>query len=76
MFTVVFLLLLCLVVAVGVVGTVAVGAHRTGRDLLAVRGNDVVTRLRAFMGTAAAKAGELATGTLDRVRTLTSARKA
>ena len=75
MLTVVLLLLLCLLVAVGVVGTVLAGAQRESRDLLTVRGDDVLTGLRSTARATAATAGELAIRGLARVRTLAAARR-
>jgi len=45
-------MLLCLLLAVAVVGLVAIPARREGRDLLTPKGEEVVSRVRERTGTA------------------------
>jgi hypothetical protein len=45
-------ILLCVVLAVAVVGLVAIPARREGRDVLTPKGEEVVTRLRDRTGSA------------------------
>ena len=45
-------MLLCLLLAVAVVGMVAIPARRQGRDLLTPRGEHVVSRVRERTGSA------------------------
>jgi hypothetical protein len=45
-------MLLCLLLAVAVVGLVAIPARREGRDLLTPRGEEVVSRVRERTGSA------------------------
>ena len=69
-------MLLCLVLAVGVVGLVAIPARREGRDLLTPKGEEVVSRVRektgSAMETAREKTGEAMGAARDKVVDVTS----
>ncbi len=69
-------MLLCLVLAVAVVGLVAIPARREGRDLLTPKGEEVVSRVRAATGsameTAREKTGEAMGAARDKVADVTS----
>ncbi len=51
-------MLLCLVLAVAVVGLVAIPARREGRDLLTPKGEEVLSRVRERTGSAMETARE------------------
>ncbi len=53
-------LLICLVLAVVVLGLVAIPARRSGRDLLTDRGEAVFVRVKTSAGEIGPKAGEIA----------------
>ena len=69
-------MLLCLVLAVAVVGLVAIPARREGRDLLTPKGEEVVSRVREKTGsaveTAREKTGEAMGAARDKVADVTS----
>lgn len=69
-------MLLCLVLAVAVVGLVAIPARREGRDLLTPKGEEVVSRVRektgSAMETAREKTGEAMGAARDKVADVTS----
>jgi len=69
-------MLLCLVLAVAVVGLVAIPARREGRDLLTPKGEEVVSRVRektgSAMETAREKTGEAMGAARDKVVDVTS----
>ena len=52
MVTLIVGMLLCLLLAVAVVGMVAIPARREGRDLLTPKGEEVVSRVRERTGSA------------------------
>ena len=64
-------MLLCLILAVAVVGLVAIPARREGRDLLTPKGEEVVSRVRERTGsaveTAREKSGEAIGAARDKV---------
>ena len=68
-------MLLCLVLAVAVVGLVAIPARRQGRDLLTPKGEDVLSRVRERTGsaveTAREKTGEAMSAARDKVADVT-----
>ena len=61
-------MLLCLVLAVAVVGLVAIPARREGRDVLTPKGEEVVSRVREKTGSARASMG----GARDKAGDVTS----
>ncbi len=69
-------MLLCLLLAVAVVGLVAIPARREGRDLLTPRGEEVLSRVREKTGsaveTAREKTGEAMGAARDKVTDVTS----
>jgi hypothetical protein len=69
-------MLLCLVLAVAVVGLVAIPARRQGRDVLTPRGEEVLTRVREKTGsaveTAREKTGEAMDAAREKVADVTS----
>jgi len=69
-------MLLCLILAVAVVGLVAIPARREGRDLLTPKGEEVVSRMRertgSAMETAREKTGEAMGAARDKVADVTS----
>lgn len=69
-------MLLCLVLAVAVVGLVAIPARREGRDLLTPKGEEVVSRVRERTGSvvesAREKTGEAMGAARDKVADVTS----
>ena len=69
-------MLLCLVLAVAVVGLVAIPARREGRGLLTPKGEEVVSRVRERTGsaveTAREKTGEAMGAARDKVADVTS----
>ena len=69
-------MLLCLVLAVAVMGLVAIPARREGRDLLTPKGEEVVSRVRERTGsaveTAREKTGEAMGAARDKVADVTS----
>jgi hypothetical protein len=69
-------MLLCLVLAVAVVGLVAIPARREGRDVLTPKGEEVVSRVRektgSAMETAREKTGEAMGAARDKVADVTS----
>jgi len=69
-------MLLCLVLAVAVVGLVAIPARREGRDVLTPKGEEVVSRVRqktgSAMETAREKTGEAMGSARDKVTDVTS----
>jgi hypothetical protein len=76
MFFLVFAMLLCLVLAVAVLGMVAIPARREGRDLLTPKGEQVVSRVREKTGSAVEtprdKTGEAIGAARDKVADVTS----
>jgi hypothetical protein len=76
MFFLIFAMLLCVVLAVAVLGMVAIPARREGRDLLTPKGEDVVSRVREKTGaaveTAREKTGEAMDTARDKVADVTS----
>jgi hypothetical protein len=76
MFFLVFAMLLCVVLAVAVLGMVAIPARREGRDLLTPKGEQVVSRVREKTGsaveTARDKTGEAIGAARDKVADVTS----
>jgi hypothetical protein len=76
MFFLIFAMLLCVVLAVAVLGMVAIPARREGRDLLTPKGEDVVSRVREKTGaaveTAREKTGEAMDAARDKVADVTS----
>jgi hypothetical protein len=69
-------MLLCLVLAVAVVGLVAIPARRQGRDVLTPKGEEVLSRVRektgSAVGTAREKTGEAMDAARDKVADVTS----
>jgi hypothetical protein len=69
-------MLLCLVLAVAVVGLVAIPARRQGRDVLTPKGEEVLSRVREKTGsaveTAREKTGEAMDAARDKVADVTS----
>ena len=69
-------MLLCLVLAVAVVGLVAIPARRQGRDVLTPKGEEVLFRMREKTGsaveTAREKTGEAIGAARDKVADVTS----
>ena len=69
-------MLLCLVLAVAVVGLVAIPARRQGRDVLTPKGEEVLSRVREKTGsaveTAREKTGEAMDAARDNVADVTS----
>ena len=69
-------MLLCLILAVAVVGLVAIPARREGRELLTPKGEEVVSRVRertgSAMETAREKTGEAMGAARDKVVDVTS----
>jgi len=69
-------MLLCLALAVAVVGLVAIPARREGRDLLTPKGEEVVSRVRERTGsaveTAREKTGDAMGAARDKVADVTS----
>ncbi len=69
-------MLVCLVLAVAVVGLVAIPARREGRGLLTPKGEEVLSRVRertgSAMGTAREKTGEAMGAARDKVADVTS----
>lgn len=69
-------MLLCLILAVAVVGLVAIPARREGRELLTPKGEKVVSRMRertgSAMETAREKTGEAMGAARDKVVDVTS----
>ena len=69
-------MLLSVVLAVAVVGLVAIPARREGRDLLTPKGEEVVSRVRertgSAVGTAREKTGEAMGAARDKVADVTS----
>jgi hypothetical protein len=78
MFFLVFAMLVCVVLAVAVLGIVAIPARREGRDLLTPKGEEVLFRVRektgAAMETAREKTGEAMDAARDKVADVTSAK--
>jgi len=69
-------MLLCLAIAVAVVGLVAIPARRQGRELLTPKGEKVVSRVRektsSVVETAREKTGEAVGAARDKVADVTS----
>lgn len=69
-------MLVSVILAVAVVGLVAIPARREGRDLLTPRGEEVVSRVRektgAAVGTAREKTGEAIGAAREKVADVTS----
>ena len=69
-------MVLCLVLAVAVVGLVAIPARRQGRDVLTPKGEEVLSRVREKTGsvveTAREKTGEAMDAARDKVADVTS----
>ena len=57
MLVLVLMFLLCLTVAMGVVGSVLVAAQRDGRELLTVRGEEVLAKVRTGTESAGSMTG-------------------
>ena len=78
MFLLVFAMLVCVVLAVAVLGIVAIPARREGRDLLTPKGEEVLFRVREKTGaaveTAREKTGEAMDAARDKVADVTSAK--
>lgn len=76
MVVLIFGMLLCVVLAVAVVGLVAIPARRQGRDLLTPRGEEVMSRVRVRTGsameTAREKTGDAMGAARDKVADVTS----
>ena len=76
MVALVFGMLLCVVLAVAVVGVVAIPARRQGRDLLTPKGEEVVAMVREKTGsaveTAIEKTGEALGAARDKVADVTT----
>jgi hypothetical protein len=76
MVSVILVMLLCVVLALSVVGLVAIPARREGRDLLTPKGEEVLSRLRerteSAVETAREKTGEAMGAARDRVADDTS----
>ncbi len=76
MVALIFGMLLSVVLAVAVVGLVAIPARREGRDLLTPKGEEVVSRVRertgSAVGTAREKTGEAMGAARDKVADVTS----
>ena len=76
MVALIFGMLLSVVLAVAVVGLVAIPARREGRDLLTPKGEEVVSRVRertgSAVGTAREKTGEAMGAAHDKVADVTS----
>jgi hypothetical protein len=68
MFFLIFAMLLCVVLAVAVLGMVAIPARREGRDLLTPKGEDVVSRVREKTGAAVETAREKTGEAMDAAR--------
>lgn len=72
----IFGMLLCIALAVAVVGMVAIPARRQGRDLLTPKGDEVMSRVREVTGsavdTAREKTGEAMSAARDKVADVTS----
>jgi len=67
MFVLVLAMLLSVVLAVAVMGLVAIPARREGRDMLTPRGEEVVSRVREKTGSAVGTAREKTTEAMDAV---------
>jgi len=69
-------MVLCLVLAVAVVGLVAIPARRQGRDVLTPKGEEVLSRVREKTGsvveTAREKTGDAMDAARDKVADVTS----
>lgn len=61
-------MLLCLLLAVAVVGLVAIPARREGRDVLTPKGEEVVSRVREKTGSAMETAREKTGGAIGAAR--------
>ena len=61
-------MLLCLILAVAVVGMVAIPARREGRDVLTPKGEEVVSRVREKTGSAMETAREKTGGAIGAAR--------
>lgn len=76
MVVLVFGMLLCVALAVAVVGVVAIPARRQGRDVLTPKGEEVVSRVREATGsaveTALEKTGDAMIAARDKVADVTS----
>jgi hypothetical protein len=76
MFFLVFAMLVCIVLAVAVLGIVAIPARREGRDVLTPRGEEVVSRVREKTGAAVEsardKTGDAMGAARDKVAEITS----
>ena len=76
MVALIFGMLLSVVLAVAVVGLVAIPARREGRDLLTPKGEEVVSRVRertgSAVGTVREKTGEAMGAARDKVADVTS----
>jgi len=72
----IFGMLLCIILAVAVVGLVAIPARREGRDVLTPKGEAVVSRVRektgSAVGTAREKTGEAIGAAREKVTEVTS----
>jgi hypothetical protein len=68
MVALVFGMLLCVVLAVAVVGVVAIPARRQGRDLLTPKGEEVVAMVREKTGSAVETAIEKTGGAMGAAR--------
>ncbi len=69
----VFLLIVCLVLALAVLGLVAVPARRAGRDVLTARGEEVFVKVRTGTESAANATSNLVTSAAGRMRSGSSA---
>jgi hypothetical protein len=68
MVVLIFGMLLCLALAVAVVGLVAIPARREGRDVLTPKGEKVLSRVREKTGSAMETAREKTGGAMDAAR--------
>jgi competence protein ComGC len=68
MFVLVVTMLLSVVVAVAVMGLVAIPARREGREMLTPKGEEVVLRVREKTGSAVETAREKTAGAMDAAR--------
>lgn len=73
MLSVLLPLVLCLVLAVVVLGLVAIPARRAGRDVLTARGEEVFVRVKSGTDAATTKTTELVGNAAARVRPGSSA---
>lgn len=75
MLVLVLMFLLCLTVAMGVVGSVLVAAQRDGRELLTVRGEEVLAKVRTGTESAGSMTGDVVGTIARRVREVALSRR-